>query len=147
MIEKVIVHARGHENILANHRTTLEITKDEELSPRGDCIVAVASDKALADFPERFKLLARSRRARITLLLKAGGMEVTIRGRGHENLSFTDARDIVVRKSNFTCGRTLMINATHSARDLPRDFVKLLKDPKQKIIAEITVEAPELIQK
>jgi hypothetical protein len=143
MIEKVIVSARGHENILAEHRTTLEITKDEELSPRGDCIVGVAADKALADFPERFKRLARNSNAVITLVLKAGDREVTIHGRGHEKLSFTDARDIVVRKSTFTCGRTLMVGATHAARELPRDFVALLRNPEQKLIAEITVEVPE----
>ncbi len=143
MIEKVIVFARGHKNILAEHRTTLEITKDEEISPRGDCIIAVAADKALADFPERFKRLARNSDARITLVLRAGDREVTIVGRGHEKLSFTDTRDIVVRKSNFTCGRTLMVSASHSARELPRDFVALLRSPEQKLIAEITVEVPE----
>ncbi|WP_456474411.1 DUF371 domain-containing protein [Candidatus Pyrohabitans sp.] len=142
MIEKVIVFARGHENIRAEHRTTLEITRDEELSPRGDCIIGVGADKALVDFPERFKRLARHSNAVITLVLRAGNREVVIRGRGHERLSFTDAREMVVRKSTFTCGRTLMVGASHSARELPRDFVALLRNPAQRLIAEITVELP-----
>ncbi len=140
MIEKVIVRARGHENVLGMHRTTLAITRDEKLSPRGDCIIAVAADRALADFPERFKRMARNSRARITLVLRAKGREVEIVGRGHESLSFADARDMVVRKSRFTCGRTLMINASHAARDLPRDFVALLQNPAQEVVAEIAVE-------
>ena len=36
--------AYGHPNITAKHKTTLEFTKDKELSLRGDCIVGVKSD-------------------------------------------------------------------------------------------------------
>ncbi|HIP58595.1 MAG TPA: DUF371 domain-containing protein, partial [Archaeoglobus profundus] len=36
---KEVITAWGHPNITAKHRTTLEITKDEELSIRGDCII------------------------------------------------------------------------------------------------------------
>ncbi|MHA1410910.1 MAG: DUF371 domain-containing protein, partial [Candidatus Odinarchaeia archaeon] len=47
--------ARGHENITATHPTTLEITKDMKLTPRGDCIIAVGSEKALFDFSDEIK--------------------------------------------------------------------------------------------
>lgn len=130
--------------MLARHRSTLEITRDEELSLRGDCIIAVGADRALADFPERFKQLARSSRARIRMVLRAGEREVTIVGRGHERLSFTSASSIVVRRSGYTCGRTLMVHASHAARDLPRSFVALLRNPEQELVAEISVELPEI---
>ena len=32
----------GHKNILSLHQKTIEITKDEELTSNGDCIVAVS---------------------------------------------------------------------------------------------------------
>ncbi|HIG98004.1 TPA: DUF371 domain-containing protein, partial [Candidatus Woesearchaeota archaeon] len=44
---KYIFTAHGHPNILATHRTTLEITKDSELTTRGNCVVAVAADFSL----------------------------------------------------------------------------------------------------
>ena len=39
-----IVIARGHPNIRATHKTTLEVTKEKELSPRGDCIIGICAD-------------------------------------------------------------------------------------------------------
>ncbi len=36
--------AQGHPNILATHKTTLEITKDTEVTGEGGCIIAVKAD-------------------------------------------------------------------------------------------------------
>ena len=36
--------AYGHKNILATHKTTIEFTKDKELSLKGNCIVGVRAD-------------------------------------------------------------------------------------------------------
>ncbi len=36
--------AWGHENITANHKRTLEFTKDNELSLEGDCILGVSAN-------------------------------------------------------------------------------------------------------
>ena len=52
---KEVIFAQGHENILGTHKTTLEFTKDKHLTKKGDCIVAVAADKALADLSAEFK--------------------------------------------------------------------------------------------
>ena len=41
-------NAYGHPNILGIHKTTLEFTKDEELSLDGDCIVGVKADFELS---------------------------------------------------------------------------------------------------
>lgn len=140
MIEKVIVMARGHENIRSLHRTTLEITKDESLTPRGDCIVAVGADKALKDFPESFKRLARNSKAKITVTLEVSGIKEVITGRGDEGLSFEHTSDIVVRKSTFICPRTLMVEADKAARDISRELVEKLKNPEAILKAEIVVE-------
>ncbi|NOZ82946.1 MAG: DUF371 domain-containing protein [Euryarchaeota archaeon] len=140
MFEKVMVTARGHVNITARHRTTLEITKETWLTPRGDCIVGVGADLALADFPERFKRLARRDEAIITLKLRAGEECFVVRGRGSRSLSFSDRVSMVVRRSGYTCGRTLMVQASAAACDLPRSMVRLLRNPEQVLIAEVCVQ-------
>ena len=50
-----IIFGYGHKNVQASHRTTLEFTKDTRLSKKGGCIVAVGTDKALADLCIEFK--------------------------------------------------------------------------------------------
>ena len=45
----------GHPNIRSLHAKTIEITKDEHLTPRGDCIIGVKANKACADLDESFK--------------------------------------------------------------------------------------------
>jgi hypothetical protein len=32
---RITIHARGHENVRATHATTIEVTKEEHLTPRG----------------------------------------------------------------------------------------------------------------
>jgi hypothetical protein len=50
----------GHPNIRSRHAKTIEITKDEHLTARGDCIVGVRANKACADFDESFKRRIKS---------------------------------------------------------------------------------------
>jgi len=129
--------ARGHPRIKARHPTTLMITKDREVGPRGDCIVAVAADKSAKDLSEIMKQATRAgHKVRITL--KVGGVVEVIRGIGHPALTFKHPKDLVIRKSRFTCGRTLAIEADKAAGDLPRTFVAGLRDPAAEI--QISVE-------
>ena len=137
-----IIIARGHENITAKHRITLEFTMDREVTRRGDCIVAVHADKGLKDLSREFKKKARNSRAIIKCIIKCGDFKETITGRGHENLTFEHASDIVIRKSDFICPRTLMIKADKAAKDLNRSLINLLKDKNQKVIIEISVAVP-----
>lgn len=131
--------ARGHPKILATHRTTFEITKDEHLTERGDCIVAVQSTKGAKDLSLDFRRLARNDSARITIVLQADGRSEMSTGRGTRRLSFTHPSDMVVRKSGFVCGRTLMTHSNKSASDFSRSFVNQLRDPNKRI--EITLIA------
>lgn len=132
----------GHENITSKHSTTLEITKDEEITKRADCIVGVRADKALSELGEDFKKKARNENSKIKVVLKAGGITETIVGRGHPHLPFSNETDMVIRKSTFICPRTLMIGADKSARELDRRLINLLKDRKQKLTVEISVVPP-----
>jgi uncharacterized protein len=121
------IHAKGHHNILATHKTTLQITKDDSISKRADCIIAVSADKSLSDLASDVKTALSSNTAKMRLTIKAGHVSEVITGFGSTNLSLSDTDDMVVRKSGFVSGRTLMIGADKAARDLDRAFVDKLK--------------------
>ena len=128
-----VIFAQGHKNILATHKTTLEFTKDQHLSKKGDCIVAVAADKALADLNAGFKENLRNPHAKLTILIEAGSMSEQVNAHGSPRLILTHPTDMVIRKSDYVCSRTLAVHADKAAQDLSRDLVKKLKNPKQKV--------------
>jgi hypothetical protein len=123
------IHAKGHHNILATHKTTLQITKDHQISKRADCIVAVSADKSLCNLASDVKTALSSNTAKMQLTIRAGHMSEVITGFGNANLSLSDTDDMVVRKSAFISGRTLMVGSNKAARDLDRTFVEKLKKP------------------
>lgn len=126
--------AFGHPNVTAQHRTTLEITKDSEISKRAHCVIGVCANKSISEVPEEAKLeLKKGARAEVEMVLEDYGLKEFLYGFGSSALSFTHDRDIVIRKSSFVCGRTLLIYANKSAKDLNREFVELLKDKKTEL--------------
>ncbi len=137
MVETIICY--GHANITSRHGTTLEITKDEEITKRADCTIGVRADKGISELSEEFKQKAGNNSI-IKVVLRAGNITETITGIGHPNLSFSHKSDIVIRKSTFICPRTLMIKADKSARELDRNLINLLKNRKQKLTVEISVK-------
>jgi hypothetical protein len=52
----------------------------------------------------------------------------------------THPADMVIRKSDYVCSRTLAINADKAAFDLPKRIVDKLKDPKQKVKITLTAK-------
>jgi len=134
-----IIFAYGHRNIRATHESTLEITKEAELSKRGDCIIAVSANKAINDLHSEFKENLRKENARITILIEVGNAAEVVNAFGSPRLILTHPTDMVVRKSNFICSRTLAIQADKTACDLSRDFVKRLGNPKQKVKVKLAV--------
>jgi hypothetical protein len=131
-----IIRGKGHKNISAKHSTTLEFTRDAELTPRGDCIVAVACDQGLCDIPLALKKFLLKGGV-ISIKIACEGVEDILYARGSEKLTFSHANDIVIRKSEFVDGRTLAICATKAACDLRRDLVERLKNPNANV--EITI--------
>jgi hypothetical protein len=128
-----VVFGCGHENIRATHRTTLEFTKDKHLSKKGDCIIAVATDKALADLSPQFKENLRKPNAKLTVLIEAGGIAEQVQAHGSQQLILSHPTDAIIRKSSYICGRTLAVRADKAANDLSRELVEKLKNPKQKV--------------
>ncbi len=124
-----MIKGRGHENIKATHRTTLEFTKEKDLSPRGDCIVAVACDNASRDAPEWLrKLLLRGEKIKITIT--CGNANDWLVAEGNKNLLLSHPTDIVIRKSSHIDTRTLAVKASKAARDLKRILVSELRKGK-----------------
>lgn len=134
-----VVFGYGHANIIATHKTTLEFTKETQLSKKGDCIIAVAADKALADLNPEFKANVRKPNAKLTVLIEAGGISAQVQAYGTQQLSLAHFTDAVVRKSNYVCSRTLAVRADKAAIDLPRTLVEKLKNPQQQVKITLTL--------
>ena len=136
----VVFFAHGHKNVQATHKTTFEVTKEKTLTNQGDCIIAVESTRAAADLPVEFKEAARKEGARITITIEANELKEIVNAKGSSQLQFTHTTDLVVRKSNYVCGRTLAIRADKAAIDFSRRFVEKLKDPNQEVKVTLAVE-------
>jgi len=135
-----ILTAHGHHNIQSTNKTTFEITKEHDLTKRGDCIIAVDATKGAADLNQRFKDVAHSQGARITIKIEADGEEETVTAWGNLRLLSTHPTDLVVRKSDYVCGRTLAIRADKAACDLSRKLVEKLRNPDQKVRITLIAE-------
>jgi hypothetical protein len=141
MSAKENIRAFGHANIQAIHPTTLMFTKDTHLSETGDCIIAVAADKAVADLSPEFKDKLKNPNAKLTILIEADGLKEQINASGSPKLILSHPTDMVVRRSDYICNRTLAINADNASNDLPREFLEKLKDPKQEVKITLIVES------
>jgi hypothetical protein len=130
----------GHENIRSNHQKTIEITKESSLTPRGDCIVGVGATSSCNDLPQEIKDKLRDPDSKVTFSISVNTHEFTIVGRGHPDLILTHEEDIVLRKSDFICPRTLAIKCDKASDLLPREMVLLLQNPKTQGTFTIIVE-------
>jgi hypothetical protein len=130
--------ARGHENITGTHKSTLEFTKDPDLTPRGDCIIGVKTSIAPAEFSARTKRLIRTTGNRFILVIQVGhDLIEKVEGEGHVKLELKNEQEMVFRKSNFTCGRTVLINCDKAAIDLKEKFRKKLTNYKNTITIKL----------
>jgi hypothetical protein len=136
---KATIFGYGHENIIATHKTTLEFTKEQHLSRNGDCIVAVGTDKTLADLSCEFKEHLRKSNAELTVVIEAGGITGQVKAHGSPQLILTHPTDVVIRKSDYVSDRTLAIRADKAAQDLPRELVEKLRNPQQRVKITLTV--------
>lgn len=136
-----IIDAYGHENIRATHETTFEITKESTLTKRGDCVIAVGATKGVKDLDSEFKKAMKRQDAQITITIEASEIRELIKARGSTQLLFTHPTDMVVRKSNYVCDRTMAIKANKAARDISRKLIQKMQNPDQKIKITLIVES------
>ncbi len=121
-----IILAYGHENISARHRTTMQVTKDKEITRRADCIIGVRANKSAADLSQDLrKHLLEGGEVEVELVTFAGSFK--FKAMGHRGLELTNQVDAVIRKSTYVDDRTILVKAEASARDIPRHIIKSLK--------------------
>ncbi len=128
-------HAYGHPNILATHRTTLEFTKDSELTLKGDCIVGVKADFELEKIKNFIKKL---RNKKITITIETlNNKKIKEKIKAEFNPHFNSDKEIVIRKTDFVSERTLAIKSNKAAFELNKDLIVFLKEKENKIIVII----------
>lgn len=131
--------AHGHPNVTSRHRTTLEVTRDREIGKSADCIIGVSSDAILEDFPGKLKEAIKDEKTVVKIILKTENSQDEVTGYGHPELTLDHPTDIVCRKSEFKCSRTLMIKANKAACDLKEELIddlKVAKDLKVEIVID-----------
>ena len=138
MEEEIIFY--GHPNIRAMHEKTIELTKAKDITLRGDCIIGVNANKACIALSNTIKNKLRENNSLIRISLIVDKYIYSFFGYGNSFLIITDKHDIVIRKSEFVCPRTMAIRCNKASSDIPKDLVQLLKDPKTKGILHINIE-------
>lgn len=123
--------AYGHPNISATHKTTIEFTRDKEVSKEGNCIVGVNSDFSLFSLKKFINKKISLKDKKIKIIIKVDGLEEEVNA--ELNPDFDDDREMVIRKSDFISKRTFAVKADKGASDLK---IKL-KSKKDKIMIRI----------
>jgi uncharacterized protein len=122
-------HAYGHKNITARHKTTLEFTKDKELTLKGDCIVGVNADFELEKIKEFIK---KSKNLNIKITLESeNNIKESISAKLNPN--FNDDKELVIRKTEFVSDRTIATSSDKASNDLNKELINLLRKNKSKI--------------
>lgn len=132
--------ARGHQNVLATHPTTLEFTKETTLSKKGNCIIAVSANKTMKDLSPTLKQGLQRERSEVCVLIETGEIIETVHALGSPRLTLLHPTDFVVRKGDYMCNRTLAVHADKSACNLSRTLVQKLKNPRQEVKITLIVK-------
>lgn len=123
----------GHENILSEHKSTIEFTKDNYLTKKGDCILGV---NTIGDF-EQLKNLNFAKCEIIVSIEKLKDKFC-----GFINTDFSSKTQLVIRRSSYVDSRTGIILANKSAKDIDRRIVNKLQKPSS--TAKITIKPLEI---
>ncbi len=122
-----LIRCRGHALVSARHPTTFELTAEPHLTAAGDCIIGIDADKGAADLSDEFRAALGRKGAMLVTTLRCGDLEVVVRSEGHPDLALDHPTDLVWRRSDHVCGRTIGIRSDYVARTLPRTFIERLR--------------------
>jgi hypothetical protein len=139
MVEDEIIFY-GHPNIRSLHLRAIEVTKNPNLTLRGDCIIGVKANKACKDLNPTLQRLLKKEDSVVRLSLIAEDLSYIVKGLGNSRLLLLDAQDIVIRKTNFVCSRTLCVNSDRASADIPREIIQWLQDPESRAVLNIYIE-------
>jgi len=130
----------GHRNVNLRHVKSIEITKDGHLTPKGDCIMGIKANKGSADLSESIKHRLKSSSALVRIEVMVGNESFVVAGRGDQRLTMLHPHDMVIRKTNYVCPRTLSVLCNKASCDVPRTIVERLRDPETRGIFRITID-------
>ncbi len=133
----------GHPEVRAEHKTTMEITTEKHLTEKGDCIIGVNAKVACNTLNYNIKEEIQKDNNKITIELIVDNMKFKTKAMGSSKLSLKHKKDIVLRKSAFTCTRTIGINAENAAIDVPREMISKLRNPNVKGLFRIIIGETE----
>ena len=121
-----ILEFNGHKNLKATHKTTLEITKENFLTERGDCIIGINSNKAAKDIRNTL-----SKSSKIKVFIIVDNLIDFFDCYYSEKLFPTSETSLVFRKSDFVDSRTVGIKCNKAAKDIKREIVIKLRNGKK----------------
>jgi len=117
----------GHPNIRAEHRSTFEVTTDSHLTRYGTCIIGVNAERGASGLSEVFKSALAKDTALLRTTLKGGDHACTIMSMGSSRLTLSHPSDLVWRRSDFVCDRTIGIYSDIPAAGIPRPLITWLR--------------------
>ena len=129
LINKMIledIYAYGHENISCIHSSTIELTKDQNVTKRGTCILGIKATKSCFDLNEETKKKIKHGN-KLTIKIKVDNEIDTFYGYGHPNLTLLNPNEMVFRKSDYICDRTVLIRCSKASRDLNNKLIDKIK--------------------
>lgn len=125
----------GHPNILAKHVKTIEFTKDDSLTERGDCIIGIKADFEL----EELKKFTKKISIICCVVDPDTGEPIFSKFKCKVNSKFNSNHELVLRKSGFQSPRTFGLGLDRGANHLDRRIVELMQNPEQ--VMEVTVRS------
>ena len=128
-VVKDVVLFSGHPLVRSTHPTTIEVTTEDHLTERGDCIIGVSASKGCAGLDARVKNALKGFGAMVTLRILVDDFSFELKAEGDPRLELSHPCDIVVRKSEFISDRTLAVRANAASKDIPKPMVHLLRNP------------------
>lgn len=114
---------KGHPKITAEHRSTLEFTKDDHIAGNGDCILGISSDHYIGDLNKL--------NGRLIFILSIDGIEDSFEATIPKNHKLADEKELVIRTSSFVSGRTYAIGSSKASIDIDRNLIEALKKGKE----------------
>ena len=136
-----IVYCRGHPLVLGSHPTTFEVTREDYLTKKGNCIIGIVADKGCSELSPAFKNVIAHDDAILITRLSCGGVTVEVKSRGSSLLTLDHPTDMVWRRSSFVCGRTIGIMTDYVAATLPKPLIMNLIEGKE-MITSLTAIRP-----
>ena len=131
MVEEEILFY-GHPKVLGLHKRTIEITKDNYLTERGDCIIGVNASKSCNDLDVKLKKLIQTDGSHIKFEFIIGNHSFDVMGFGNRKLTLSDKHDLVLRKTGFISSRTVSIHCDKGSTEIPRKILAELREPQTK---------------